>query len=62
MALTVALDPFRTSPGFLLFVGSRDNMVSLRRLIDHDLDALCKGRFGIKGKENLVRFVSSFMS
>lgn len=39
-----------------------DYQASLQRLIDLDADVLCEGHYGIfRGKQDIVRFVRSFM-
>jgi glyoxylase-like metal-dependent hydrolase (beta-lactamase superfamily II) len=45
-----------------LLSNAADYQASLRRLIDLDADVLCEGHYGIyKGRQDIVRFVSSFM-
>jgi hypothetical protein len=45
-----------------LLSNAADYQASLQRLIDLDADILCEGHFGIyKGRQEIVRFVSSFM-
>ena len=45
-----------------LLSNAEDYLASLQRLIDLDADVLCEGHYGIyKGKENIARFVRSFM-
>lgn len=45
-----------------LLSNAADYQASLQRLIDLDADVLCEGHYGIyKGRQDIVRFVSSFM-
>lgn len=45
-----------------LLSNAADYQASLQRLIDLDADILCEGHYGIyKGKQEIVRFVRSFM-
>lgn len=45
-----------------LLSNANDYQTSLQRLIDLDADVLCEGHYGIyKGRQDIVRFVSSFM-
>lgn len=45
-----------------LLSNAADYQASLQRLIDLDADVLCEGHYGIyKGREDIVRFVRSFM-
>lgn len=45
-----------------LLSNEADYQASLQRLIDLDADVLCEGHYGIfKGKQDIVRFIRSFM-
>ena len=45
-----------------LLSNANDSQASLQRLIDLDADVLCEGHYGIyKGRQDIVRFVRSFM-
>jgi glyoxylase-like metal-dependent hydrolase (beta-lactamase superfamily II) len=45
-----------------LLSNAADYQASLKRLIDLDADILCEGHYGIyHGRQEIVRFVSSFM-
>ena len=45
-----------------LLSNAADYQASLQRLIDLDADVLCEGHYGIyKGRQDIVRFVRSFM-
>jgi glyoxylase-like metal-dependent hydrolase (beta-lactamase superfamily II) len=45
-----------------LLSNAADYQASLQRLIDLDADFLCEGHYGIlKGKQDIVRFIRSFM-
>lgn len=45
-----------------LLSNAADYQASLQRLIDLDTDVLCEGHYGIfKGKQDIVRFIRSFM-
>ena len=45
-----------------LLSNAADYQASLQRLIDLDADVLCEGHYGIfRGKQDIVRFVRSFM-
>lgn len=45
-----------------LLSNAADYQASLQRLIDIDADVLCEGHYGIyKGRQDIVRFVRSFM-
>ena len=56
----IALTSAKTYLGLLS--NAADYQASLQRLMDLDADVLCEGHYGIfRGKQDIVRFVRSFM-